>query len=55
MQKAINGLSLNKSCGIDNILNEYFLSAANVLLHPLELLFNMILDSGNFPNDWSTE
>ena len=41
-------------CGIDNILNEYFVSAANVLLNPLELLFNMILDSGNFPNDWST-
>ena len=54
IQKAINGLSSNKSCGADNILNEYFISAASVLLKPLELLFNKILDSGNFPTDWST-
>ena len=54
IQKAINGLSLNKSCGSDNILNEYFISAASILLEPLELLFNKILDSGKFPTDWST-
>ena len=29
IQKAINGLSSNKSCGADNILNEYFISAAH--------------------------
>ena len=39
IQKAINGLALNKFCGSDNILNEYFISAANISPEPLELLF----------------
>ena len=52
--KAINGLSKNKSSGVDDILNEYFINASNILLEPLEVLFNKIFDSGKFPADWST-
>ena len=54
IQKVINGLSTNKSCGADNILNEYFISASSILLDPLEVLFNKVFESGKFPSDWST-
>lgn len=47
-------MASNKSNGADNILNEYFKAASNILLHPLEILFNQILESGKFPSDWST-
>ena len=45
---AINGLSKNKSSGADDILNEYFINASNILLEPLEVLFNEIFDRANF-------
>ena len=54
LKKAINGLTSNKSCGADNILNEYFIYAANILIDPLEKLFNKIFESGIFPHKWST-
>lgn len=47
-------MASNKSNGADNILNEYFKTASNILLQPLEILFNQILESGKFPSDWST-
>ena len=40
IKKAINGLTPNKSCGVDNILNEYFIHAANFLIDPLEKFLN---------------
>ena len=42
IKKAINGLTPNKSCGADDILNEYFIHAANIFIDPLEKLFNKI-------------
>ena len=51
---AIQGLKSNKSCGIDDILNEYFLKAADILIEPLHILFNKILDSKSFPAQWAT-
>ena len=54
IKKAINGLTPNKSCGTDDILNEYFIHAANILIDPLEKLFNKIFESGIFPRQWST-
>ena len=46
---AIRSLKNNKSCGVDDILNEYFQKAADILIEPLYILFNKILDSGSFP------
>ena len=40
--KAIRNLKSNKSYGIDEILNEYFLKAADILIEPLYILFNKI-------------
>ena len=51
---AIRSLKSNKSCGIDDILNEYFLKAADILIEPLYILFNKILESRSFPAKWAT-
>ena len=39
---------------IDDILNEYFLKAADILIEPLYILFNKILESRSFPAQWAT-
>ena len=54
IKTAISNLSTNKSSGIDNIVNEYFKHAAEILLEPLHTLFNKILNSGSFPTQWAT-
>ena len=54
IKKAIQGLKSNKSCGIDDILNEYFVNAADVLIEPLHTAFNKILESRSFPAQWAT-
>ena len=51
---AINNLSANKACGVDNIINEYFKNATDILIEPLQMLFNKILRSGTFPSQWAT-
>ena len=51
---AIRSLKNNKSCGIDDILNEYFQKAADILIEPIYILFNKILDNGSFPAQWAT-
>ena len=51
---AVKRLKRNKSTGIDNILNEYFIECADILLEPLKVLFNRILDNGVFPTNWSS-
>ena len=51
---AINNLSTNKACGVDNIINEYFKNAIDILIEPLQILFNKILRSGIFPSQWAT-
>ena len=51
---AIRSLKKNKSCDVDDILNEYFQKAADILIEPLYILFNKILDSGSFPAQWAT-
>ena len=47
---AIYNLSTNKACGVDNIINEYFTNAIDILIEPLQILFNKILRSGIFPS-----
>ena len=49
----INKLKNNKAAGYDSILNEYIKSTRFVLLPLYELLFNRILDTGYFPEQWS--
>lgn len=53
VQCAINSLKRNKSAGTDNLLNEYFLDAGDILAVHLTDLFNGIFNSGTFPALWS--
>ena len=50
---SIKLLSTNKSCSFDNIIYEYFKETENLLIEPLTLLFNYILDKQTFPKSWS--
>ena len=51
--KAIAKLKNNKACGLDIILNEYLKISVDVLAPLLVKLFNIILDTGNVPIDWT--
>ena len=56
VEEVINGiseLSNGKSPGEDGILNEMLKSAHEVLVPYLVILFNKILDSGQYPERWS--
>ena len=53
IQDAIKRLNANKSGGIDNLINEYFKHAAEILIEPLYVLFNKIFDSRSFPHSWA--
>ena len=50
---ACKSLRDNKACSIDNILYEYFKVSSDILVDALELLFNYILDTGDFPSYWT--
>ncbi len=52
IKKAINSLKTNKSGGSDLIINEFF-KTSDILLPELEFLFNLVLNSGFFPESWS--
>ena len=43
-----------KAPGLDMILNEYIKSTSSIFLPIYEKLFNAILDTGHFPEQWST-
>ena len=49
---AIKALKLNKSSGIDEIINEYIISTKHLMLPIYVKLFNIILNSGIVPSDW---
>ena len=49
----IRSLKNNKSPGIDNILNEFIKHCPNELILIIVKLFNVILDSGIIPSDWT--
>ena len=53
VQACIKKLKRDKSSGSDNIINESFLGAGDILLSHLTELFNLVLDSGHFPESWS--
>ena len=53
IKRCIKQLSRNKSPGKDNLLNEYFIESIDLLIEPLGILFNNILNSGYFPSQWT--
>ena len=53
IRRSIKNLLRNKNPGRDNLLNEYFNECIDLLVKPLEILLNTILDSGSFPLQWT--
>lgn len=52
IMKCIRKLKNKKSAGVDYVLNEYIKTTKDVLCPLYEKLFNKILDTGVFPNEW---
>ena len=50
---AIKGLKYGKSAGPDMLINEFYINACGALTDKLTLLFNIVLNSGYFPNKWT--
>ena len=53
INKHINHLRNNKSPGVDNILNEFLKHCPEELVPVIVKLFNLILDSGKIPTNWT--
>ena len=49
----ITFLKKDKSPGIDFILNEFIKNCPDKLIHVIVLLFNLVLESGFIPTDWT--
>ena len=54
IQKRLEKLNMNKSCGPDNIHPRVLRETAKSASIPLEKIFNLSLSSGECPNDWRT-
>ena len=50
---AVKRLKVCKSCGDDNLLNEYFISSVDIIATHLCDIFNIILNTGFFPDQWA--
>ena len=50
--KSIKQLGLNKSAGLDLLLNEFYIYGCDILAPVLCKLFNIIFRSGHFPVKW---
>ena len=53
IRKHINSLKINKSPGMDHILNEFIKNCPDNLIYVIVLLFNIVLESGIIPTDWT--
>ena len=53
IRKHVKSLKSNKSPGIDLILNEFIKNCPDNLIYVIVLLFNMVLESGIIPTDWT--
>ena len=53
VKTAIKSLKNSKSPGEDNILNEYFIEAGDILISHITDIFNGIFNTGVFPESWS--
>ena len=49
---AIKLLLLHKSSGVDDVLNEYIISAKHIVVPIYRKLLNLILENGKVPSDW---
>ncbi len=49
---AINKLKTNKSCGVDEVINEFIRSTVDIMLPIYNKLFNVILETGIVPDSW---
>ena len=53
VSKQIKRLKNDKAAGIDNILNEFLKASPEKLITVITKLFNIVLDSGMIPKEWS--
>ena len=53
IKKHITSLKNNKSPGVDNILNEFIKYCPEELIPVLAKLFNIVLETGIIPSDWT--
>ena len=44
---------MNKACGSDRLLNEYFIESCDILAGHITEIFNIILNLGIFPEIWT--
>ena len=51
---SIRKLNNGKACGLDKIVNEHIKASSDMFLPIYFKLFNQILETGHFPNQWST-
>ena len=42
----------NIACGENLVINEYIKSTRNIFIEIYEQLFNIIFETGNFPDNW---
>jgi len=54
-QRALKTLKSGKASGLDDIPPEFLKDKSNTLVRALTILFNEVLNSGNFPNQWKTD
>ena len=54
IQKLLEKLNVNKSCGPDNLHPHLLQKTARTISVPLKLIFEKSLSSGECPNDWRT-
>ena len=55
IRKSIRDLKLGKAAGHDEILNEYFKNANDILLPLLVKLFNIIFETGMLMAQWKNQ
>ena len=55
IKKAVGQLNLRKSCGPDNITNDFFKYGTDNLVTYVFKLFNAVFSSGYFPAKWSED
>ena len=53
IKKACKDLNSNRSGGPDLLINEFFKNGIDSLIRYFNQLFNKILESGHFPEQWS--
>jgi exonuclease III len=53
VRNAIKRLNKHKAAGEDQLLNEYFIEACDILSGYITVLFNKILNTGHFPVAWT--